>query len=264
MDGFGRETFNQFNHEAFNQFALDNGVVGFFQQPITLKSGRQSHWYANWRTVADDAFLLDKLTDYVLAFTKTHGLQPDCFFGVPEGATKLALLTQYKWAKQSPQYAPGSHCLPMGRGKPKFHGAPKDRYFLGEPRGKIVVLEDVTTTGGSLLTTIHRLRSLDDVKIIAAIGLTNRMELTPFIDGDSRGTVVTFKKIFEETTGHKYERPMGVPEVIRYAGIEYAAMSSATFLLPAARERLNLREDITSAVNREFQRYGVVGKIEWK
>ena len=35
----------------------------------------------------------------------------------------------------------------MGRAKPKQHGSPEDKYFVGEPNGKIVVLEDVTTTG---------------------------------------------------------------------------------------------------------------------
>jgi orotate phosphoribosyltransferase len=63
----------------------------------------------------------------------------------------------------------------MGRGKMKEHGAPKDRFFLGEPKGKIVVLEDVTTTGGSLLATVDQLKQLN-VDIIAAIALTNRNE----------------------------------------------------------------------------------------
>jgi hypothetical protein len=29
-----------FDQEGFNNFVLDNGVVGFFEDPITLKSGR--------------------------------------------------------------------------------------------------------------------------------------------------------------------------------------------------------------------------------
>jgi len=44
-------------------------------------------------------FLSDKLSDYVMAFVEDSGLQPDCFYGVPEGATKLGIITQYKWAK---------------------------------------------------------------------------------------------------------------------------------------------------------------------
>ena len=46
-------------------------------------------------SIAKDVFLLDKLTDFVVSFTKKLSLEPDCFYGVPEGATKLGILTQY-------------------------------------------------------------------------------------------------------------------------------------------------------------------------
>ncbi len=221
---------SSFNQEEFNRFVLDNGVVGFFEQPIKLKSGRMSNWYVNWRNVAEDVFLLDRLADYVTAFTRGLGLEPDCFYGVPEGATKLGVLTQYKWAKESPNYAPHSHALPMGRGKPKDHGAPKDKYFVGEPRGKIIVLEDVTTTGGSLLTTIDSLTE-SEIPIIAAFGLTNRMELR-----DDR---------------------QSIQKAIESKNVRYHALSSALQLLPEAYKRLNPREQIARAIEEEFEKYGV-------
>jgi len=37
----------EFNQEEFNKFIEDNNVYGFFQEAITLKSGRKSHFYAN-------------------------------------------------------------------------------------------------------------------------------------------------------------------------------------------------------------------------
>lgn len=222
---------SSFNQEEFNRFVLDNGIVGFFEQPIKLKSGRMSNWYVNWRNVAEDVFLLDRLIDYVTRFTRDLGLEPDCFYGVPEGATKLGVLTQYKWAKESPNYAPHSHVLPMGRGKPKDHGAPKDKYFVGEPKGKTIVLEDVTTTGGSLLTTIDSLTEAE-IPIIAAFGLTNRMELR-----DDRQSV-------EEAVQSRRKVP-------------YHALSNALQLLPEAYRRLNPGEQIARAIEEEFERYGV-------
>ena len=221
---------SSFNQEEFNRFVLDSGIIGFFEQPIKLKSGRMSNWYVNWRNVTEDVFLLDRLTDYVTAFTRGLGLEPDCFYGVPEGATKLGVLTQYKWAKESPNYAPHSHALPMGRGKPKDHGAPKDKYFVGEPRGKIIVLEDVTTTGGSLLTTIDSLTE-SEIPIIAAFGLTNRMELR-----DDR---------------------QSIQKAIESKNVRYHALSSALQLLPEAYKRLNPREQIARAIEEEFEKYGV-------
>lgn len=217
-----------FNQEEFNEFVVKNNVIGFFENPIKLKSGRISNWYVNWRI--NDVFLIEKLSDFVIKFTQDLGLNPDCFFGVPEGATKLGIITQHKWAKQSPNYGQESHILPMGRGKPKEHGDIKDRYFVGEPKGKIILLEDVTTTGGSLLTTIDSLQQAG-FSIMAAFGLTNRMEIRE--DGKS------------------------VKQVIEAKGVPYYSLSNAIQLLPKAYKKLNPGEEIGRAIESEFEKYGV-------
>lgn len=219
-----------FNQEEFNEFVLENNVVGFFKEPIKLKSGRMSNWYVNWRTPTSDAYLLDRLSDYVLSFAKQLHLNPDCFYGVPEGATKLGVLTQYKWAKQSSNYGKGSHVLAMGRGKPKEHGAPKDKYFVGQPQGKTIVIEDVTTTGGSLLSTIDALKEAG-VDVIAAVGLTNRMEVRD--DGKS------------------------VKQAVEEKGVKYYELSSALDLLPAVYKKLNPGDEIAKSIEQEFEKYGV-------
>lgn len=220
----------KFNQQEFNQFILANNIVGFFETPITLKSGRLSYWYVNWRNVAEDVFLSDQLADYIMAFVEDSGLQPDCFYGVPEGATKLGIIAQYKWVKNSPNYGPGSHVLAMGRGKPKEHGEPKDRFFLGLPKGKIVILEDVTTTGSSLLETIDNLKQVES-QIIAAIGLTNRMEL-------------------------RNDRT-SVKEAVEAKGVPYLQMSNALEILPLAYQKLKPREEIAKKVEEEFQEVGI-------
>ena len=61
----------------------------------------------------------------------------------------------------------------MGRVRPKEHGSPSDRFFVGEPEGNIILIEDVTTTGQSMLETLDQLQALDK-KVIACLGLTNR------------------------------------------------------------------------------------------
>jgi orotate phosphoribosyltransferase len=172
-----------FNQAVFNDFVIKNKVIGIFNEPITLKSGRQSYWYVNWRTVAENVRLIDHLSDYVLWFVdalRSSGKLkdcPNCFYGVPEGATKIGLFSQFKYALRfSNCEREDTQILPMGRGKSKEHGSVSDRFFLGQPKGRVIVIEDVTTTGGSLIEEIERLRLLDGVQIIAAIGLTNRME----------------------------------------------------------------------------------------
>ena len=219
-----------YNPHAFNQFVLENDVVGFFSTPIILRSGRKSNWYVNWRRVADDVFLTDQLARMVMAFSVQHGLNPDTFYGVPAGATKLAVLTQYLWAKGDANYGKGSHALSIGREKPKEHGDPNDRFFVGVPRGRVVFIEDVTTTGGSLLKEIDKCLEAR-VEVMGAIGLTNRMELNN--DGKS----------VEQLMGEK--------------GVPYFAMSNALELLPLAYARLQPGPEIGRAIEKEFEEVGV-------
>ena len=231
----------RFNQADFNAFILKERVIGLFDKPVTLKSGRQSNWYVNWRTVSEDVYRLDVLTDFAINFvldlvaSGELGREPQCIYGVPEGATKYGLLAQYKWAKRAAHFGPGSHALAMGRGKPKEHGVPKDKFFVGEPRGLTLVLEDVTTTGGSLLTTIDQLLEAG-VEICAAVGLTNRMEKRD--DGLSVEAAVQ-KKI-----------SAGQP-------IPYFHMSRATELLPLVLDEMKPAKAIFEAIAAEFIEYGV-------
>ena len=212
--------------EEFYDFIIKNGVIGIFDKPLKLKSGRFSFWYINWRNISEDVYLLDKLTDFLISFIGYLNLKPDCFYGVPEGASKLGIIAQYKWAKNQENYGPRVYKLSMGRGKPKDHGDPKDEFFLGIPKGKVIILEDVTTTGESLINTIRKLHELD-VEIIAAIGLSDRNELRD--DGKS------------------------VPELIKEEGTNYVAMSNALDLLP----KLKPSSSIAKKIEDYFKKYGI-------
>jgi len=233
-----------FNQQDFNQFAVEH-VVGFFPEQRTLASGRKSHWYANWRNVMNDVYLANQLSDFLVLFCQDQSLEPDCFFGVPEGATKLAFLTQNKLAWLSSNYGPGSHCLPMGRAQPKNHGDPKDRYFVGEPRGNIIVVEDVTTTGSSLITKgirpIFELISntQNPPRIIRAIGLTDRLETTQAGENICVGGI-------------------SVRKALDMLDVEYNSLSNAEDLLPLAVKRYNPSKEIRQAIEQEYQDHGVV------
>ena len=219
-----------FDQSAFNRLVQENDVYGFFDKPITLKSGRQSHFYANWRTVVEDVWLTERLVAFVIDFVESHKIAVDTFYGVPEGATKLGVLTQFHWAKKQSQYTKGSHALAMGRAKPKEHGAPKDRFFVGTPRGKVVMLEDVTTTGGSSLTAIGALQDAG-IEISALISLTNRMEKRD--DGSS------------------------VKDAVSKMGVAFYSMSSAIELLPRIYAEARPAKEIGRALEKEFESYGL-------
>ncbi|MBI2112390.1 orotidine-5'-phosphate decarboxylase [Candidatus Woesearchaeota archaeon] len=219
-----------FSQEDFDAYVLRNKVLGFQASPITLKSGRKSHFYANWRDIVEDTFrTFEELTPFVIAFAQQHGLTPDTFYGVPEGATKLGLMTQLRWAQMSSSYAPGSHVLSMGRAKAKEHGQPKDKFFLGKPQGKTVVIEDVTTTGGSLIETIRQLKEAE-VEVLAALGLTNRNE--------------------------KRDDGKTVEQALRELGVPYFALSNAVDLLPKAFQLQEPGYRVGREVERYFSQYG--------
>src|SRR3989338_3249547 len=77
--------------------------------------------------------------------------------------------------------------FPMGRGKPKERGPLEEREFCGIPGGDVVVLEDVITTGCSVLKEIERIRKADS-NVIGVVVLTDRLELRD--DGRSAREVI--------------------------------------------------------------------------
>src|SRR5215216_5082129 len=91
-----------FNQKEFNQFIIDQEIVGFFEEQLKLVSGRMSSWYVNWREMSSSVGKIDRLSDFVLAYLEKHKITFDCLYGTPDGATKLAVISQFKWAKQQP------------------------------------------------------------------------------------------------------------------------------------------------------------------
>lgn len=220
-----------FSKALFQEFIIHNHVVGFFENPIKLKSGRHSNWYVNWRNITNDAFLLDQLTDHLIHFLKAEWPQCDTLYGVPEGATKTAILTQFKWAKLH-HCKNGSHAIAMGRSRPKEHGSANDKFFIGEPKGNVIVLEDTTTTGGSLIQTVDTLLAAH-IHVIAAISLTYRSE--------------------------KRDDGLSVPEyfVKQYQGkIPFVSLSEGLDLLPDAIAEHLPDLKVIEGIKQEFVEYG--------
>lgn len=248
-----------FDQKEFNSFVLENKIVGIKGEKFKLKSERESNWYANWRL--NDAYSIGILGSYVKEFTKDNiggHDRVDCFYGVPEGATRLGIVTQCKWAEESPNYARGSHVLPMGRGKPKEHGDPKDKYFVGAPRGKTVVLEDVTTTGGSTLKTIANLKEMEKLEIVGVVGLFHRQEKTPIPGKDSEKVVNEYRETFRKATGKEYKNWMSVEQALFEAGVPYYSMTNASEMLPLVVRNLNPPEDVVRNIENELEEYGTV------
>ena len=219
--------YSEFNQEAFTDFIIENEILGFYEKPVRLSSGKLSNWYINWRESSSDAFLLDQISDFIIEYLLDHKLNPDCIYGIPEGGSKLAIITQYKWATLSKNYKKGSHIIPMGRGMPKKHGPPMNREFLGRPKGNVLLLEDVITTGGSLLKHTRTLRKKSDVNIIAVLVLTDRMEKNR--DGNL------------------------VQNLVEAMDIDFHRLSDAFSLIPRAFYKLRPGTKLRETIEKEFK-----------
>ena len=220
---------DNFNQEEFNKFLIENNVVGFFPEGRTLKSGRFSYWYVNCRNLAGKVGVTDKTASFLLAFLKAKELGCDYIYGVPEGVTTLAVVANYKKGIENSN---NEQPLVIGRGKPKEHGDPKDKYFIGpaKPGDKVVVVEDVTTTGGSMLKTLDFLKETG-IEVVAVVALANRMEIRD--DGKS------------------------VAESVEAKGTKYFSMSDADQLIPMAIEKENPDKEFLKNFQEKYNEFAI-------
>jgi orotate phosphoribosyltransferase len=217
-----------FDKDAYLRFLVSSGVVGFFPEGRKLKSGRVSHWYANCRVLSDTAGSLEKLAGFVLDFVKGLNIEYDYFFGIPEGSTKLGIILNYLKAEQEddPQ-----HPIVMGRGKEKSHGDPRDRFVIGplNEGDRIVAVEDVATTGGSMLETVNRLIE-SHVRVEALIVLVDRLEQT--------------------------ESGLSVEEKVNELELRYCQLSTAEDILPLCIRENPPPDELIAEIEEDFRTYG--------
>jgi len=139
---------------------------------VTLASGRKSHYYFNLKPTmldAEGAALLAELTLAALADERI-----DYVGGLEMGAVPIAgAIAQLSFLKGRPISAF------FVRKKPKDHGAKLAIEGLapGETlQGKrVVVVEDVTTTGGSAMKAIERVREVG-AEVVLVFTLVDREE----------------------------------------------------------------------------------------
>lgn len=164
-----------FDREKFYDLMQESDIVKFSLEGFTLKSGTKSHLYINWRLAFRRAYIVEQITEQIVNYVADSGLQPDCIMGVPEGATLWGAFAQMKWVSTLEDFKEGDYSIAMGRGRTKTYGDSRNRDFIGTPKGRVLLLEDVTTTGGSTLDYIdNNLNYLDDVRVVGVVCLTDR------------------------------------------------------------------------------------------
>ena len=142
----------------------------YFRQPVILSSGKESQYYIDCRRVtlsAEGAFLTARLLLAALAGTGVQAIG-----GLTLGADPLvAAVAAMSFAAGEPVQGF------IIRKEAKKHGQRRSMEGPELPAGTAVaIVDDVATTGGSLVTAIERVRQETDWQIARVLCLVDRQE----------------------------------------------------------------------------------------
>lgn len=156
--------------EEFIRFMSDSGVLTFGD--FTLKSGRKAPYFINTGNYKTGAHLA-RLGGFYADCIKEHDLEADILFGpaykgIPLSVSAaVALFNKYGIDL--------GYCF--DRKEAKDHG--EGGLFVGQqPQdgSRVIIIEDVMTSGKALREVLPKLQAAGDVKVTAMIITVDRME----------------------------------------------------------------------------------------
>ncbi len=201
--------------QEFIEFMVECGVLRFGD--FVTKSGRKTPFFVNtgfYRTGAQ----LRKLGEYYAkAIDNAFGLDFDVLFGPAYKGIPLSVATSMAIDEQYGKEI--KYC--SNRKEEKDHG--DTGILLGSPiadKDKVVIIEDVTTAGTSILETLPILRAQGDVEVCGLVVSVDRCErgqgeksaLAEISEnfGINTTAIVTMKEVVE----YLYNRPINGTIVI--------------------------------------------------
>ena len=157
----------------FIQFMVDCKVLKFGE--FTLKSGRKSPFFMNAGAYVTGSQLKRLGEFYAKAIHDKYGDDFDVLFGPAYKGIPLAVVTAMAYSELYGKEI--RYC--SDRKEEKDHGADKGS-FLGsklQDGDRVVMIEDVTTSGKSMEETVPKVRGAADVTIVGLMVSLNRMEV---------------------------------------------------------------------------------------
>lgn len=159
--------------DALKALLLEKSVrTGTF----TLASGKQSDLYIDCRMTAMDPFGAALIGEMGWAAVRERiaagGLEIDAIGGMTLGADPISLAVGMSSARQHPQEALQVFTV---RKEPKGHGRGKQIEGNFADGNRVVVVDDVITTGGSTLKAIDAIER-EGGKVVFALVLVDREE----------------------------------------------------------------------------------------
>ena len=158
--------------EEFIKFRVDSKVLKFGD--FTLKSGRKSPFFMNAGGYVTGSQLRRLGEFYAKAIHDKYGDDFDVLFGPAYKGIPISVVTAVAFSDLYGKEI--RYC--SDRKEEKDHGADKGS-FLGsklQDGDRVVMIEDVTTSGKSMEETVPKVRGAANVEIIGLMVSLNRME----------------------------------------------------------------------------------------
>ena len=158
--------------KEFIEFMVESDVLKFGE--FTLKSGRKSPFFMNAGAYVTGTQLMRLGEYYAKAIHENYGDDFDVLFGPAYKGIPISVVTAVAYSKLYKKEI--RYC--SDRKEEKDHGADKGS-FLGstlKDGDRVVMIEDVTTSGKSMEETVPKVKGAADVEIIGLMVSLNRME----------------------------------------------------------------------------------------
>jgi len=158
--------------KEFIEFMVESDVLKFGE--FTLKSGRKSPFFMNAGAYVTGSQLMRLGEYYAKAIHETYGDDFDVLFGPAYKGIPISVVTAVAFHNLYGKEV--RYC--SDRKEEKDHGADKGS-FLGsklKDGDRVVMIEDVTTSGKSMEETVPKVRGAADVTIVGLMVSLNRME----------------------------------------------------------------------------------------
>ena len=157
----------------FVEFMVDCNVLKFGE--FTLKSGRKSPFFMNAGSYVTGSQLMKLGEYYAKAIHETYGDDFDVLFGPAYKGIPISVVTAIAYSELYGKEV--RYC--SDRKETKDHGADKGK-FLGstlKDGDRVVMIEDVTTSGKSMEETVPKVREAANVEIVGLMVSLDRMEV---------------------------------------------------------------------------------------
>ncbi len=220
--------------QEFIDFMLESKVLKFGE--FTLKSGRKSPFFMNAGAYQNGTQLCRLGEYYARAIHDAYGLDFDVLFGPAYKGIPLAVATVMAISRL--YGVDVRYCA--NRKEVKDHG--DTGILLGsklKDGDRVVIIEDVTTSGASMAETVPILRAQANVEILGLMVSLNRME----VGLEGKGSALDE---IREKYGFEAGAIVTMDEVVSYLGAPRTGENEAF-----------LTEDIKAALDQYYKEYGV-------